>query len=398
MSATNVTYPYIKDYCENMMRAAEQGTGLYDWGEINMTAVEVTAEIHLRTYLDNPLRLPFRVGRDAIIMSLLEVFKTRLIQEEFYQRHLDHFSNPIIRPMLVTGFPRTGSTLLLELLCQDPENRFVRRWEMKQPIPPKFLPSGDDPREVEALKSKKPLFRLLSWLTKETILHKIHYEEPNGPTEDIGLLKWALFPTNSTISPYPKNFWGLSSDGAFKIYKKLLKIILGTGIGNSRLVSKGPGFSAHIPTYLKTFPDACIVLIHRDPLSVVGSDCSRVWNARRVLSPNPDPKLAGSDTLEALMRLKERMIVARQSLPNEAFVDVYYNDMLGDPAGVVEQVYHRWGYHFSGAYADNIRAYIKAHPQHHRGKHQYQLADFGIKEREVRDSFEDYAAAFDLAM
>lgn len=396
-TTTTITNDHISNYCIDMMRSAEQETGLYDWGEIDLAAVEVVAEIHLRTYLETLLRLPFHLYRDAIVKSLLEVFKARLIQEDFYKRHLDYSCNPIARPMLVTGFPRTGSTLLLELLCQDSDNKYVRRWEMNQPIPPGRLPSGDDPREVKALKSKKPLSRLLSWLTRETVLHNIHYEEPDGPTEDIGLFKWALFPTNSTSVPYPKDFWNLSADGAFKIYKKLLQIILGANNGDSRLVSKGPGFSAHIPAYVKTFPDACVLLIHRDPLSVVGSDCSRVWNARRVLCRNPDPKLAGTNTLEALIQLKQRIISARQSLPGKVFVDVYYKDLLRDPAGVVERAYHHWGYHFSGAYADKIRAYVKAHPQHHRGKHQYQLSDFGISEREVRDSFEDYAAAFGLA-
>jgi hypothetical protein len=44
------------------------------------------------------------------------------------------------------GLPRTGSTALSMLPAQDPDVRYLRRWESSQPCPPPSTVRGVEPR------------------------------------------------------------------------------------------------------------------------------------------------------------------------------------------------------------------------------------------------------------
>src|ERR1700759_1046716 len=42
----------------------------------------------------------------------------------------------IVRPVFIIGFPRTGTTILHDILAQDPANRAPLTWEVMFPSPP----------------------------------------------------------------------------------------------------------------------------------------------------------------------------------------------------------------------------------------------------------------------
>src|SRR5262250_529677 len=72
------------------------------------------------------------VARDSIVGHLAN----RLRLEQDRRRHPDIAAQPIRRPIVITGLPRSGSTLLHSLLAQDPANRVPLTWEMLTPSPP----------------------------------------------------------------------------------------------------------------------------------------------------------------------------------------------------------------------------------------------------------------------
>ena len=55
-------------------------------------------------------------------------------------------TSTIVPPLIGLGLPRTGSTALSLLLAQDPDIRYLRRWESAQPCPPPSTVQGPDPR------------------------------------------------------------------------------------------------------------------------------------------------------------------------------------------------------------------------------------------------------------
>ena len=70
----------------------------------------------------------------------------RLQVEDWYRRHPEIDDVAIVAPLIGLGLPRTGSTALSLLLAQDPDVRYLRRWESSQPCPPPSTVRGTDPR------------------------------------------------------------------------------------------------------------------------------------------------------------------------------------------------------------------------------------------------------------
>src|SRR5262249_19724175 len=63
------------------------------------------------------------------------------------RRYPEIAAQTIDRPIVITGLPRSGSTLLHTLLAQDPGNRVPQTWEMLSPSPPPDRATYDtDPR------------------------------------------------------------------------------------------------------------------------------------------------------------------------------------------------------------------------------------------------------------
>jgi hypothetical protein len=57
----------------------------------------------------------------------------------------------ITRPLVIVGQPRTGTTILFDLLAQDPANRVPLTWEVDLPCPPPTTATYDtDPRIAES--------------------------------------------------------------------------------------------------------------------------------------------------------------------------------------------------------------------------------------------------------
>ena len=91
----------------------------------------------------NPYRSPIgRVLGKTINKAYL---KNRAATIAFFEANREFIeANGRIRaPVIVTGFMRTGSTLLHRLMCEDPNTRAPYLYELEAPVPP--LKAGADP-------------------------------------------------------------------------------------------------------------------------------------------------------------------------------------------------------------------------------------------------------------
>src|SRR5947199_10036072 len=50
--------------------------------------------------------------------------------------HTDIANVDVLPPIVIIGQGRTGTTILFDLLAQDPEVRVPRTWEVDKPVPP----------------------------------------------------------------------------------------------------------------------------------------------------------------------------------------------------------------------------------------------------------------------
>ena len=109
---------------------ARRTTGLQDFGDssifpalsILLESMENEADLH-------PL------GRFLAWMHIRTLLEMRLRLVEAWKNSSNIESQPIRRPIFITGMPRSGSTFLHELLAQDPANRVPEFWEVMFPLP-----------------------------------------------------------------------------------------------------------------------------------------------------------------------------------------------------------------------------------------------------------------------
>lgn len=121
--------------------AAVAQSGLDDFGD---DSYREGLEILLAALRDEA-RLNAR-GEAFIYQRIIGYLDQRLQVEDWYRRHPEIDDERIESPLIGLGLPRTGSTALSMLLAQDPDVRYLRRWESSQPCPPPSTVEGIDPR------------------------------------------------------------------------------------------------------------------------------------------------------------------------------------------------------------------------------------------------------------
>src|SRR5580698_4133370 len=90
--------------------------------------------------------------RGAIIGALA----TRLKTTAYLEQRPELLERPIERPVFVFGIPRTGTTLLSNLLAADPARRSPLTWEIDDPVPPPTAATlYSDPRALAQLEADR---------------------------------------------------------------------------------------------------------------------------------------------------------------------------------------------------------------------------------------------------
>jgi len=110
---------------------ARQRAGLSDFGgdafwepyRIFVAALEQEAKLHTLGRL---------IARD----DLLNWLQNRLEMTEWRNRHPEIGEQAVARPIFITGLPRTGTSILHELLARHPRHRAPLHWEVRHPCPP----------------------------------------------------------------------------------------------------------------------------------------------------------------------------------------------------------------------------------------------------------------------
>ena len=113
---------------DSIVRAAKRQTGLSDLGDLSFM-------IPMRRIAEEVRNQPEMTALARIIMrqSLVLAVRNRLQRIEWLKAHPDVDKLPIRRPIFVLGFPRTGTTVLQNLLSLDPRRRGLEFWELTMP-------------------------------------------------------------------------------------------------------------------------------------------------------------------------------------------------------------------------------------------------------------------------
>src|SRR5215813_5666025 len=126
---------------EDLHESATRLTGLTDFGPDDYTD---GLAVILESYAHDGDLTP--LGQKVARVGLRGALAARLLANAGWAAHPEHADVVIVRPIFVTGLPRSGTTALHRLLTADPGHQGLELWlaEAPQPRPPRET-WGDNP-------------------------------------------------------------------------------------------------------------------------------------------------------------------------------------------------------------------------------------------------------------
>ena len=338
------------------------------------------------------------MGRWMTRRFLLRLLEVRLQIMAYLRADPKLQEEQIEAPLFVAGAPRTGTTILHNLLASDPRNRVPEGWELLRPVPP---PSPDpalfaaDPRialaDRELIRPQTVVQGLLS----------IHEYGGRRPKECLSAQSFAFqseeFTARFAVPSFNARLAESDMQDAYRMHRLVLQI-LQRHHGATSWVLKSPVHLHHLPMLFETYPDAQIAITHRDPITLLASLTSLIANLRWSHSDNVDPKAIAREHLERYARSFDRLVDwdAAGTLPGGQIHHSHFADFRSAPIETTSSLYEFIGRALPPDVLHQMRSALEASPADQHGTHRYSREALGEDEGSLRRRFERYQTRFQV--
>jgi len=370
--------------------AAVLRTGLTDFGPDDFRE---RLDVQLSEMDADPRRTG--LGRILTFQDSVRYASNRLRIEELLRQHPEILDIPIVRPVIVIGLPRSGTTHLVNLLAADARFRSLPLWESYEPVPdPDEAVGADgvDPRWTrcqrmwEAMQTGAPLVAAMHPMAPDHV-----HEEIELQTADFS----SYNPEWVHRAPAWRDYYLAHDQTPHYAYQKRVLQILQWYRPRERWVLKSPQHLEQIGPLLAIFPDAIVVVTHRDPVAVVQSTITMLTYGARTGYRSPDPDWYRDYWTERIGLLLDASLRDRHLLPAERTVDVFFDEYMADEMATVERVYAGAGIELTEAARGEVQAYLEGHPRGKEGRVAYDLRrDFDVTPEAIRTRFSHYLDRF----
>ncbi len=361
---------------DGVMGEAAAQTGLTDFGEASFTeGLDV-----LLAALRDEARLNER-GEAFLHQRIVGYLAQRLQVEDWFRRHPEIAAVPIRAPLVGLGLPRTGSTALSMLLAQDPDVRYLRRWESSQPCPPPSTVRGVDPR-VPPDKG-------------EMVGTRYHVPaDTHGPMECHELMaldfKSHIFQSFAEIPSY--STWLVECadlTSTFRYQRRVMQLLQwGEPVRPWRL--KCPSHVLWLDALNAVFPDARFVMTHRDPTDVLLSVADLYADIIGSFNSEIDRRYIGRLNVEHWSLGMQRALRFRADGAEDRFYDIDFRAMQADPIGEVVGLYTWLGAPVGAEFEARMQSWWEHAAAEREPSTHADPVEFGIDLDEVRPRFARY--------
>jgi hypothetical protein len=338
------------------------------------------------------------IGRIAASTRLRQVLVNRLSLERAWggPDSLSNAAMPALkRPIYVLGLPRTGTTLLLNLLAADSRGRYLRYWESLTPLVAAGVKNGGDSKTLRQKLAVQQVQRTNLLAPNLAGIHKI---EPLGAEECLWLLQNTMlsysFPLMWNIPAYTEWLDRRSEadwESAYRYYLATLRLIQNDMPGE-HWVLKCPLHTPRLGTIARLVPEACFIQTYRNVGEVVASMCSLAHETQRISSDHVDRATIGKTTVQTLASWSNDEATGGVNLPKRV-LNIHYKSLVSQPLPTMRMIYGHFQLPWSQDTEDAMRKWLNDNPQRKHGSHRYSLDDFGLTPDEVMANCQSYHAA-----
>jgi hypothetical protein len=326
----------------------------------------------------------WRSAKDMVAARVANLLTVRRLQGE----HPQVLEERIERPIFVLGLPRTATTLAHHIIAGSDSARSPYLWEMY------YLGLEPSPEE-RARRIKQTQKRLDMTLLMSKSWPSIHPTNAEWPEEDFWLKFHATFHhTVAPLSGYLDWYRGVyDRDTDFRFVREALQV-LQAGRPTRRWVLKHPGNIFNLDSILRVFPDAQVVLTHRDPNTVMSSLCSMVENLHSIHLKRGavDTETIGREWLHLLSDgIEQSRRIRTEANRPQAFIDVKYHHLTSAPHAFVPKLFKQldlpWGPTDEARLDEQLNRTGQGEGRDGVRRHEHSLSTYGIDPSDVDHAF-----------
>ena len=369
--------------------------------------------VNLKTLVKAPyitfFRRPFGLRRwlwTFLVLVLFVVWWSLLA----LGRALDHVlfpgfrRQPVHKPVFIVGAPRSGTTLMQNLMSLD-EEQFTH-FRLYQTLFPCVLyqrvfdflfPLGRRRSRISEFTQRFETTFFNAW-------HHMHALRFDKPEEDEGLFVstmmseaiYLLFPYFDQLPEvgFPDRLPERGRRRLMRHYDSCLRRHLYVSGPRKILLSKSTSFAGRVEAMLEAFPDARVIHLVRHPYECIPSHVSLFWLAWNAHSPeimkdSPESKAYAQLAVDWYRSMLEN----RGKFDDDRYVCVRYVDLLKDPLGTIERVYAHLGFDLTPATRERLESAVE-HTREFNSMHSYSLEEYGLSKRWIQDQLGDVLSAY----
>ncbi len=375
---------------DSLVAAACRQTGLTDFGEDYWRGplealcqdLEGEAELNLMGRL--------MARSDAVIW-----LSNRLKMVDLLKQHPEILDEKIEAPTFIVGLPRSGTSILFEVLAQDPAFGVPLLWEAILPFPPPEAATyGSDTRieQVDRL--------VTQWNRVVPEFATIHEMGGSIPAECGNLMTGSMISDQIAClqqgTAYATAYATADIGHAYRYHKQMLQVLQWRNPRKHWLL-KAPAHQNFLPALLEVYPDARIIQTHRDPIKTMASatslmGCLYYMRSDKAFDADAFANImqgeATAARLELVMDQREQGLV-----PESNIYDSRYQDLMDDAMACVSGIYDHFGMSLTDEARQRMLDYLAGKPKGKFGAHKYSVNDDELAERRY---FARYQQAYNV--
>ena len=390
LNAVGLELPRLRE--ADLLEEASKQTGLSDFGDDLfreglgrlLTALE-----------EDPADLS-TLGRLMAKDSIVQDLMGRLEMVDYRKNNPEVDQEDIKPPVFIFGLPRTGTTVLYNLLAQDPRHRVPLGWEVLYPCPPPEVETYlSDPRIEKARTRYGQVDKLAPELRS---IHPVGTQLP----EECSTMTAREFQSRNydyvfDVPSYYDWYVNRSQVDAYQAHRRYLQH-LQFRVKRDRWLLKAPQHLPFIADLFRVYPNAELIFTHRAPTAVMPSMSSLVYQMRFLTQRSVDLSRLGREQLDRWGWALDRCLAARDEMPDKAhqIADLRFDDFMKDPLAAVEGIYQRFGWPIDDDVRHRMKTFLDNNPRDKHCTHQYTLEMFDLSPDQVKERTASYADRFDL--
>ena len=368
------------------LTAASNETGLHDFGPDDFREP-------LRVYLDLERQAPLSAeGRQQQMHLVQRCLVNRLRIARDIAAHPEILREDVSDPIVVLGFPRSGTTVLQRMLSADPSMQNLALWRVLNPAPlPGEVPGEPVERRAiakateEAIRTYNPaLFTAHPMIADEAeedwFLHHLAFQH-------VGNVFWSLL--SREYLTYLRTLPRLPT---YRYVADLLRYLQWQDGGKRgrRWVLKTPVHIGCVDELLAVHPRATLIYPRREFTTVVASFCHALESSVGATLPIT-PQQIGELAMDFWPAEMRRFYETRRRLGSALnLMEVHYQDLLSDPIRHIRALYERAGTSLTAAGAQAIQSWLAHNPAGKHGRNVYELHRYGLSEHAVKSAFAEF--------